>query len=50
MKIARRNGISGFTAEVLAQNKAMQAVFDHSSTKVSSCLSEGVYSYELEFV
>ena len=28
--IAKRNGIAGFTAEVLRDNKAMQAVFNHS--------------------
>jgi len=49
MKIARRNGIRGFTAEVLAQNRAMQAVFDHSNCKSRSKLSEGVYSYEMIF-
>jgi acyl-CoA hydrolase/GNAT superfamily N-acetyltransferase len=49
MKIARRNGIRGFTAEVLAQNKAMQSVFDHSDCKTRSCLADGVYSYELLF-
>lgn len=49
-RIARRNGISGFTAEVLAENKGMQAVFDHSEHKVSSKYRGDVYSYELEFV
>lgn len=49
MKIARRNGIRGFTAEVLAQNRAMQSVFDHSDCKTRSRLAEGVYSYELLF-
>jgi RimJ/RimL family protein N-acetyltransferase len=50
MKIARRNGIRGFTAEVLAQNKAMQAVFDRSGCKTRTRLAEGVYSYAMEFV
>lgn len=50
MKIARRNGIRGFTAEVLSQNKGMQAVFDGSPCKTSSVLSEGVYSYVMDFV
>lgn len=47
--IARRNGIAGFTAETLPENKAMQVVFNHSGLKVSSRLHEGVYSFELEF-
>ncbi len=49
MKIARRNGIRGFTAEVLSQNRAMQAVFDRSNCKTRSRLAEGVYSYEMIF-
>jgi GNAT superfamily N-acetyltransferase len=47
--IARRNGIAGFTAEVLAENKPMQAVFNNSGLKVHSQLREGVYHYEMEF-
>jgi acyl-CoA hydrolase/GNAT superfamily N-acetyltransferase len=48
-KIARRNGIRGFTAEVLSQNKPMQSVFDQSNCKTRSHLAEGVYSYEMLF-
>jgi acyl-CoA hydrolase/GNAT superfamily N-acetyltransferase len=48
-KIARRNGIRGFTAEVLAQNRPMQSVFDGSDCQTRSRLEEGVYSYELIF-
>jgi len=47
--IAKRNGIAGFTAEVLIPNKAMQAVFDHSDLKVRRTVGEGVVHYELEF-
>jgi GNAT superfamily N-acetyltransferase len=47
--IARRNGIAGFTAEVLRENKAMQHIFNNSDLKVSSRLSDNVYSFELEF-
>jgi acyl-CoA hydrolase/GNAT superfamily N-acetyltransferase len=47
--IARRNGIAGFTAEVLDENKAMQSVFNQSGLKVQSHLRQGVYSYELDF-
>ncbi|MCB1162916.1 GNAT family N-acetyltransferase [bacterium] len=48
--IARRNGISGFTAEVLKENRPMQTVFHNSGCKVSSRLEGGVVHYELEFV
>ncbi|MBN1670493.1 MAG: GNAT family N-acetyltransferase [Kiritimatiellae bacterium] len=47
--IARRNGISGFTAEVLRDNKRMQAVLNKSDTKLSSEIHEDVYSYRLDF-
>jgi acyl-CoA hydrolase/GNAT superfamily N-acetyltransferase len=49
IRIARRNGIRGFTAEVLAENKGMQAVFNKSNTKVKTSFSGNVYSYELDF-
>ena len=47
--IARRNGIGGFTAEVLKENKAMQTVFNNSGLKVRSHLAGGVYSFEMDF-
>jgi acyl-CoA hydrolase/GNAT superfamily N-acetyltransferase len=47
--IAKRNGISGFTAEVLRDNKAMHAVLEKSGCKLSSHLEGRVYSFELEF-
>jgi acyl-CoA hydrolase/GNAT superfamily N-acetyltransferase len=49
VNIAKRNGISGFTAEVLRENERMQAVFNHSNLKVKSQLEEGVYSYVMDF-
>lgn len=49
MRIARRNGIRGFTAEVLIENKPMQAVINKSSLRVSSKLIGNVHSYEMEF-
>ncbi|MGE4559221.1 MAG: GNAT family N-acetyltransferase [Desulfobulbus sp.] len=48
-KIAKRNGIAGFTAEVLRENERMQNVFNHSGLKVESRLEEGVYSFHIEF-
>lgn len=49
MRIARRNGIRGFTAEVLVENKPMQAVINKSNTKVSSKVGTGVVSFEMAF-
>ena len=48
--IARRQGLSGFTAEVLRQNKAMQAVFNKSDARVTSRLDGNVYSFRIDFV
>jgi GNAT superfamily N-acetyltransferase len=47
--IAKRNGIAGFTAEVLTENKGMQAVFHNSEYQVTSRISGGVYSFRLDF-
>jgi acyl CoA:acetate/3-ketoacid CoA transferase beta subunit/RimJ/RimL family protein N-acetyltransferase len=48
-RIARRNGIRGFTAEVLAENKPMQKVFNQCNLKTQCKLSGGVYSYQMDF-
>ena len=47
--IAKRNGIAGFTAEVMRDNKAMQAVINHSGLKVTSKLNEGVFHFNMDF-
>ncbi len=47
--IAKRNGISGFTAEVLRDNKRMQAIFKHCGFSVNSKLEEDVYSFQIDF-
>ncbi len=49
ISIARRNGIAGFTAEVLRDNKRMQNIFNHSGYKVKSVIEEGVYSFVIDF-
>jgi len=47
--IARRNGIRGFTAEVLRANNAMQRVFQKSNLNVSSKPTDDVISFKLLF-
>jgi GNAT superfamily N-acetyltransferase len=47
--IAKRNGISGFTAEVLSGNRRMQSVFNRSEFRVTSRPEGDVYSFRLEF-
>ncbi|MGD8786343.1 MAG: GNAT family N-acetyltransferase, partial [Phycisphaerales bacterium] len=49
MTIAKRNGIAGLTAEVLADNKSMMAVLHKSACKISSQLEDRVYSFKLDF-
>ena len=49
IKIARRSGISGFTAEVLRTNRPMQAVFNRANAKVKSQLLTDAYHYDLLF-
>jgi len=47
--IAKSHGIAGFTAEVLAENRAMQRVLHKTDCKVVSRVQEGVYSFRLDF-
>jgi acyl-CoA hydrolase/RimJ/RimL family protein N-acetyltransferase len=47
--LAKRNGISGFTAEVLRDNQRMQAILKNSGLKVQSRLEEGVCSFQIDF-
>ncbi|MBI3580500.1 MAG: GNAT family N-acetyltransferase [Nitrospinae bacterium] len=47
--IGKRNGLKGFTAEVLPQNKPMQKVFFNSGLKVRTTPGEGVISFEMDF-
>ncbi len=47
--IAKRNGIAGFTAEVLKENRAMQRVFAKSQHRVTAVPSEDVVSFRIDF-
>ncbi|MBM4149220.1 MAG: GNAT family N-acetyltransferase [Lentisphaerae bacterium] len=49
VSLAKRNGISGFTAEVLRENRAMQAVLNKCGCKTSMTTEGGVCSYRLDF-
>jgi GNAT superfamily N-acetyltransferase len=42
-KIARRNGIAGFTADVMADNHGMLHLIHNSADKIESTLEAGVY-------
>jgi GNAT superfamily N-acetyltransferase len=43
VEVARKQGIKGFTADVLASNRAMMKVFEKSNLKVHARLEEGEY-------
>ncbi|MBN1557227.1 MAG: GNAT family N-acetyltransferase [Lentisphaerae bacterium] len=47
--LARRNGITGFTAEVLRENSAMQRVLNKSADKVTTQPGPDAISYRIEF-
>ena len=47
--LAKRNGISGFTAEVLRENRAMQRVFNKSEYETTSTPAESVVSFKVVF-
>ena len=47
--IAKSHGISGFTAEVLRDNKGMQTVLNKSEAKVSTRVEQDVCSYRMDF-
>ena len=47
--IARRNGIRGFTAEVLRENRAMQAVLNKSEGRIQCTPDQNALSYKIEF-
>jgi acyl-CoA hydrolase/GNAT superfamily N-acetyltransferase len=48
-QVAVRNGIRGFTAEVLRANRAMQRVFHKTDYRVTSAPQDDVYSFIIEF-
>jgi len=48
-QVAIRNGIRGFTAEVLRGNRAMQRVFHKTEHQVTSTPQEDVISFEITF-
>jgi acyl-CoA hydrolase/GNAT superfamily N-acetyltransferase len=48
IEIAREQGVAGFTAEVLAENRPMQHVFHKSGLEVQSQLESGVYSLTMD--
>lgn len=48
-EVGRENGLAGFTADVLADNRAMLHVFHKSGLAIESRLKEGIYQLKMLF-
>jgi len=49
IRVAREEGIQGFTAEVLASNKSMLKVFEKAPFPVKTVLTKGIYELTIPF-
>lgn len=49
VNLAKRNGISGFTAEVLRDNRRMLSIFNNCGYQVKSELNDDLYSVKIDF-
>jgi acyl-CoA hydrolase/GNAT superfamily N-acetyltransferase len=49
IRVAREEGIAGFTADVLADNKAMLKVYEKAPFPVQAVLSRGIYKLTIPF-
>lgn len=49
IRVAREQGIEGFTADVLADNKAMLKVFEKASFPIRAVLECGIYNLTIPF-
>ena len=49
IRLAKERGIKGFTADVLASNKAMMKVFEKGELPVSARLEQGAFHLEIDF-
>lgn len=50
IRVARENGIEGFTADVLADNKSMLKVFEKTNFPVNAVLAYGTYELTIPFI
>jgi RimJ/RimL family protein N-acetyltransferase len=49
IQLARRQGVKGFTADVLATNKGMMKVFEKAGLPIKAKLEYGIYNLTLSF-
>jgi acyl-CoA hydrolase len=50
IRVARENGVDGFTADVLADNKSMLKVFEKTPFPVQAVLAYGAYELTIPFI
>ncbi len=50
IRVAREQGVEGFTADVLADNKSMLKVFEKAPFPVKAVLNYGAYELTIPFV
>jgi acyl-CoA hydrolase len=50
IRVARENGVEGFTADVLADNKSMLKVFEKAPFSVQAVLAYGAYELTIPFI
>jgi acyl-CoA hydrolase/GNAT superfamily N-acetyltransferase len=50
IRVARENGVEGFTADVLADNKSMLKVFEKAPFPVQAVLAYGAYELTIPFI
>ena len=49
IRLAKKQGLQGFTADVLSTNKGMMKVFEKAGLRLQAKLEQGIYSLEIPF-
>jgi hypothetical protein len=48
-QVAVKQGLNGFTAEVLVENTSMMGLFEKMETRMEKHISDGVYELKMTF-
>jgi RimJ/RimL family protein N-acetyltransferase len=49
IRLAKKQGLQGFTADVLSTNKGMMKVFEKADLRLQAKLEHGIYNLEIPF-
>jgi RimJ/RimL family protein N-acetyltransferase len=49
IRLAKKQGLQGFTADVLSTNKGMMKVFEKAGLRLQAKLEHGIYNLEIPF-